>query len=89
MENDLTKTMNIGKETARKLNEVGVDSYEKLVFLGTEQIFKRLQTKDSNTCINLLYSIEGAIEGVKWDEIPKQRKVELTEFFRDSKQLLK
>lgn len=84
MENELTKAMNIGKETARKLNEVGVDSYEKLVLLGTEQVFKKLQVKDPHTCINLLYSIEGAIEGIKWNEIPKQRKFELIEFFRDS-----
>ena len=33
MEDDLTKVLNIGKETARKLNEIGIDSYETLVHL--------------------------------------------------------
>ncbi len=84
MENDLTKAQNIGKETARKLNEVGIDFYETLVHLGTEQAFRKLKSKDPNTCINLLYSIEGAIEGVKWNAIPKERKLELTEFFRNN-----
>lgn len=83
MENDLTKVQNIGKETARKLNEAGIDSYETLVHLGTEQAFRKLKSKDPNTCINLLYSLEGAIEGVKWNEISKERKLELTEFSRN------
>ena len=84
MEDDLTEVLNIGKETARKLNEVGIDSYETLVHLGTEQVFKKLKSKDPNTCINLLYSVEGAIKGIKWNQISKERKLELTEFFRNN-----
>ncbi|MBP1644777.1 MAG: TfoX protein [Bacteroidetes bacterium] len=84
MENDLTKFQNIGKETARKLNEAGIDSYETLVHLGTEQAFRKLKSKYPNICINLLYSLEGAIEGIKWNQIPKERKLELTEFFRNN-----
>lgn len=85
MGTDLTKIQNIGKETARKLNEAGIDSYDTLVHLGTEKVFMKLKSKNPDTCINLLYSVEGAIEGVKWNEIPKERKFELIEFFNKNK----
>ncbi|MDD4002050.1 MAG: TfoX/Sxy family protein [Bacteroidales bacterium] len=85
MENDLKKVQNIGKETARKLNEVGIDSFETLVHIGTENVFKKLQSKNPNSCINLLYSIEGAIEGIKWNEISKERKLELIAFFNNNR----
>mgnify|MGYP001409786386 CR=1 FL=1 len=82
MTTELSKTINIGKDTHAKLKQVGIDTFEKLVSTGTEQAFIKLQTIHPDACINLLYSIDGAINGVKWNNLPSERKKELLDFFK-------
>jgi DNA transformation protein and related proteins len=79
---DLSKIPNIGKDTEEKLLQAGIDSYEKLAELGSEQVFIRLQTIDPGACINLLYGIDGAIEGIKWNQLSPQRKKQLIDFYK-------
>lgn len=74
--------VNIGKDTETKLIRAGIDSFEKLTTLGSEQAFIRLQTIDPGACINLLYALEGAILGVKSNKLPLERKQVLLQFFR-------
>ena len=59
MKSDLSKHTNIGKDTEAKLIQVGIDSFEKLKSVGTEQAFIRLQTIDPGACISLLYGLDG------------------------------
>lgn len=40
---ELTSMMNIGKEMARKLTSVGIDSSEKLIEVGAKQAFLKLK----------------------------------------------
>lgn len=80
----LSGRINIGKDTEAKLIEAGIDSFEKLVELGSEQSFLRLQAFDPGACINLLYGLEGAIEGIKWNEISQQKKQALLQFHKMS-----
>jgi DNA transformation protein and related proteins len=82
MKSDLSKRINIGKDTERKLIEVGIDSFEKLEAFGSKQAFIRLQTIDEGACINLLYGLEGAIEGIKDKELSLEKKQELLQFYR-------
>ena len=56
---DLSKQANIGKDTEAKLIQVGIDSFEKLTAIGTEQAFIRLQTIDPGACLCLLYGLDG------------------------------
>lgn len=46
---ELTSMMNIGKEIARKLTSVGIDSPEKLIELGSKQAFLKL--REAALCI--------------------------------------
>ena len=87
MMTDLLKQPNIGKDTATKLIEVGITSYAELKEAGTEQAFLRLQTLDPGACIHLLFGLEGAVEGVPYTQLSPQKKQELREFHRMSKQL--
>ena len=57
----LTGRINIGKDTEYKLILAGIDSFEKLEAMGSEQAFLRLQIFDPGACLNLLYGLEGAI----------------------------
>lgn len=81
MANDLSKCINIGKDTEAKLVQIGIDSFEKLAKTGTEQAFIQLQTIDPGACLSLLYGLDGAISGVKWNKLSPGRKQELQQFF--------
>jgi DNA transformation protein and related proteins len=82
MKSDLRTHINIGKDTESKLIQVGIDSFDKLKSLGSEQAFIRLQTLDPGACLDLLYGLEGAILGIKWNELPKEKKMALQEFHK-------
>jgi len=77
----LTKLPNIGKVVAEKLNQVGRTTPEELRALGTEQSFIRLQTIDETACLSMLQALEGAVQGIRWHDLPKERKEELKEFY--------
>lgn len=87
MTTDLLQQPNIGKDTATKLIQVGITSFAELKEAGTEQAFLRLQTLDAGACIQLLFGLEGAVEGIPYTQLSPQKKLELREFHRMSKQL--
>ena len=41
----------------------------------------KIKTIDNDACINMLFALEGAIQGIRWHGLDKKRKAELTEFF--------
>ena len=82
MTSDLNIQPNIGKDTESKLIQVGISSFAELVAVGTEQAFLRLQIVDPGACIQLLYGIEGAIEGIDANKLSHEKKQELREFHR-------
>ena len=79
---ELTKLPNIGLELAKRLELAGIKSSKKLAELGTENAFIRLKTVFPGACHNQLYALEGAIQGIRWHGISKERKVELQEFMK-------
>ncbi|MCD4832512.1 MAG: TfoX/Sxy family protein [Bacteroidales bacterium] len=79
---ELTKLPNIGPELAKRLELAGIKSSKKLAELGTENAFIRLKTVFPGACHNQLYALEGAIQGIRWHGISKERKVELQEFMK-------
>jgi DNA transformation protein len=81
MKKDLSGLINIGKDTEAKLKQVGIDSAAKLKETGSEGAFIRLQTIDPGACLNLLYGLDGAISGTKWNKLSPERKRALQEFY--------
>lgn len=77
----LTELPNIGKVLEKKLIQVGISTPEELYANGTEQTFIRLLSVDETSCFSELQAIEGAIQGIRWHNLPKERKEELKEFF--------
>ncbi len=77
---------NIGKTLEKLLNEAGVNTCQELVSEGTENVFLKLKGHiHDGTCINKLYAIEGAIQGIRWHNLPKERKEQLKKFYDDTK----
>ena len=79
---DLSKHINIGKDTEAKLISLGIENFEQLVSVGTEQAFLRLRALDPGACIQLLYGLDGAIQNIKDTKLPPERKEELKHFHR-------
>ena len=77
---DLTEMMNIGKEMAKKLMAVGIDSSEKLIQIGSKQAFLQLKQEYPNVCLVHLYTLEGAITNTGFNCLSEERKKELKEF---------
>jgi len=79
---NLTDLPNIGETLADKLAKVGISSKEDLVNIGSEQAIVRIATlENSGACINMLYALEGAIQGIRWHGFDAARKQELRQFY--------
>lgn len=79
----LTNLPNIGKTLADKLNMIGIKNEQDLKQTGSENALIKISTiENSGACINMLYALEGAIQGIRWHGLDSERKNELKEFYR-------
>ncbi|MBI3136663.1 MAG: TfoX/Sxy family protein [Bacteroidetes bacterium] len=79
----LTDLPNIGKTIAAKLNAVGIYTEHDLQKKGSEKALQLISTlENSGVCINMLYALEGAIQGIRWHQLSAKRKRELLDFYR-------
>ena len=79
---ELSKLPNIGKIVEEQLNQVGIETVDRLVDLGSKEAWLRIKTIDDSACINRLLAIEGAIQGVKKTDLPEDTKKDLKEFYQ-------
>ena len=77
---ELMSMKNIGKEMAKKLTSVGIDSSEKLAKTGSRQAFIKLKEAYPQVCLVHLYALEGAVRDVEFNSLSKETKMELKEF---------
>lgn len=78
--NELCQLSNIGKVLSERLNEVGIETIRDLKSLGSEKAFLRIKTVHNDACINELFALEGAIQGIRWHDLDKAKKEELRAF---------
>ncbi|MEG0176729.1 TfoX/Sxy family protein [Anaerorhabdus sp.] len=78
---ELSKIINIGKVLEQQLNEVGIPTQEDLIKIGSREAWVRIKKIDSSACINRLYALEGAIQGIRWHNLDEITKKDLKEFF--------
>ncbi|MBD5545068.1 MAG: hypothetical protein HDR01_12760 [Lachnospiraceae bacterium] len=77
---ELTSMINIGKEMAKKLTTVGIDSSEKLIETGSKQAFLKLKQTYPQVCLVHLYALEGAVQNTEFNSLSEDKKKELKEF---------
>ncbi|MEL7570296.1 MAG: TfoX/Sxy family protein [Eubacteriaceae bacterium] len=81
----LSALPNIGKDTEKQLNDVGITSIEQLIKTGSKQAWLKLKEIDPSACIHRLYGLEGAIRGIRKAELPDDVKKDLKEFYNTFK----
>lgn len=82
---DLSKLPNIGAVVEEQLRQVGITTEEQLKELGSTQAWLKIQEIDSSACIHRLYSLEGAIQGVRKNLLAPEVKAELKAFYNAHK----
>jgi len=79
----LIKLPNIGRTLADKLKMIGIQNEQELKIMGSENAIIKIATiENSGVCINMLYALEGAIQGIRWHGLDFKRKQELNEFYK-------
>ncbi|RPH34458.1 MAG: competence protein TfoX [Bacteroidales bacterium] len=79
--NELSSLPNIGKNLVEKLIQVGIETPNQLKSIGSENAFARIKVIDCGACINMLFALEGAIQGIRWHNLDSNRKNELNDFY--------
>lgn len=82
---ELAKMTNIGKVVAEQLEQVGIETPEKLREVGAKDAWLRIKAIDDSACIHRLYAMEGAVRGVKKTELPQEVRAELKAFYEAHK----
>jgi len=72
---DAERLLNLGPKSGERLRAVGVDSYEALERLGSVEAYLRVDQRFPGWATkNLLYALEGALNDVRWDLLPKEER---------------
>lgn len=82
---NLTKLPNIGNELEMQLNVVGINTFDELVDCGSTEAWLKIRDVDPSACINRLMALEGAIQGIRWHDLPAKDKAYLKDFYESSK----
>jgi DNA transformation protein len=78
----LSDMPNIGSTLQDKLIMVQVLTPDKLREIGSKEAFIRIRNIDESACLNMLYALEGAVQGIRWHGLSKEYKKDLKEFFQ-------
>ena len=71
---ELSKLPNIGKVLEKQLNEVGINTADELIDIGSKEAWLKIKEVDESTCINRMMALEGAIQNIRWHDLSKTDK---------------
>lgn len=79
----LTDMPNIGPELEKKLIKANIHTPEDLKIFGSRGAFLRLKTiYPAEAYINMLYALEGAIQGIRWHQLNQIVRDELKDYYQ-------
>ena len=87
---ELSKLPNIGKVLEKQLNDVGINTVDDLINLGSKEAWLKIKEIDDSACLNRLMALEGAIQNIRWHNLSEEDKDNLRNFYNSkSKKRLK
>ncbi len=78
----LTKLKNIGRKSARRLLEAGIESRQDIEALGAVAVFKRLRQRYPAS-LTMLWALQGSLLNLPYYQIPPEIKAALLEELGD------
>lgn len=82
---ELSKLPNIGKVVEKQLNEVGINTVDELIDIGSKETWLKIKEIDESACINRLMALEGAIQNIRWHDLADEDKNNLKDFYTNFK----
>lgn len=73
----IDRLLNLGPKSAQWLAAIGITTVGALRRVGAVPAYVKLTRARRGVSLNLLYALAGALEGVHWTEIRRQRRLEL------------
>ena len=78
---ELSKLPNIGKVLEMQLKDVGINTIDDLVNLGSKETWLKIKEIDDSACLNRLMAVEGAIQNIRWHNLSEEDKDKLRNFY--------
>jgi DNA transformation protein len=78
---ELSKMPNIGKVLEKQLNDVGINTSDDLINLGSKEAWLKIKEIDDSACLNRLMALEGAIQNIRWHNLSEEDKDNLRNFY--------
>jgi len=82
---ELSKLPNIGKVVEKQLNEVGINTVDELIDIGSKETWLKIKEIDESACINRLMALEGAIQNIRWHDLSDEDENNLKDFYTSFK----
>ena len=82
---ELSKLPNIGKVVEKQLNDVGINTVDDLINIGSKEAWLKIKEVDESACLNRLMALEGAIQNIRWHNLSQEDKKNLKEFYSQKK----
>jgi DNA transformation protein len=73
----LEKMQGLGPKSAAMLIAIGIHNSEQLCSLDPYAVYAKLKAQHTEVSLNFLYAIMGAQEARHWQEIKRERKMEI------------
>ena len=78
---ELSKLPNIGKVVEKQLNDVGINTVDELINIGSKEAWLKIKEVDESACLNRLMALEGAIQNIRWHNLSDEDKKNLKDFY--------
>ena len=78
---ELSKLPNIGKVVEKQLNDVGINTVDELINIGSKEAWLKIKEIDESACLNRLMALEGAIQNIRWHNLSEEDKKNLKDFY--------
>lgn len=82
---ELSKLVNIGKVLEEQLNQVGINTTDELINIGSKEVWLKIKEVDESACMNRLMALEGAIQNIRWHDLSEDDKNNLKDFYNSFK----
>ena len=85
---ELSSMQNIGKGIEEKLKSIDICSAEELIQIGSKEAFRRLKVRYPSVCAVYLYTLQGAIDNIEYNQLPDEVRCSLRSYSDELKELI-
>ena len=68
---------NLGPKSQQMLEDAGIATLDQLRTLGSVAAFARVKRSGGNPSLNLLWALEGALTGLRWQDVAREHRTSL------------